>query len=180
LVASLALPVEHQFEIVDRLKQKSPRQFAKPAIDRLPSPEVDRQHPPPASRTDQVANRVDYLPEIDLPRAASPCVPRPRGDEPSEQPGLILQNPAPTCASYSPTATQSFGPSHRWKIIYAKGAKGLESFGSGKFTGEREVTMLPNHRFMIIEHKPKGPEGFAETTVLLLPPDPELDSDYWS
>jgi len=42
------------------------------------------------------------------------------------------------------------------------------------------VAMLPNHRFMIIKHAPKTPEGFADTTVLLLPPDPALDSDYWS
>jgi predicted DNA-binding WGR domain protein/8-oxo-dGTP pyrophosphatase MutT (NUDIX family) len=96
----------------------------------------------------------------------------------SAQPGLILQNPAPACCSYAPTATKGFG-NHQWKIIFAEGAKGLDSFGSGKYSGEKEVTMLPNHRFMVLEHKPNGPNGHPETTVLLLPPDPLLDSDYW-
>src|SRR5215203_6591744 len=40
-------------------------------LDGSPVPEVDRQHPPAATRTDQVAYRVDHLPELDLPRAPS-------------------------------------------------------------------------------------------------------------
>lgn len=93
------------------------------------------------------------------------------------QPGLIIQNPAPTCASRSPTATKGFGSGHRWNIIFTEGAKGLNSYGSGSHPGEQEVTLLPNHRFMIVSHK-KGTLGQpAETTVLLLPPDPALDSD---
>jgi hypothetical protein len=35
--------------------QKAPRQFAKPAIDRLPRPEVDRQHPPAATGANGLA-----------------------------------------------------------------------------------------------------------------------------
>lgn len=94
------------------------------------------------------------------------------------QPGLILQNPAPTCASKSATSTKGFGPNHRWNIIYTEGAKGLDSFASGSHPSEQEVTMLPNHRFMIVSHvKASGHNSFAETTVLLLPPDPALDSD---
>ena len=82
----------------------------------------------------------------------------------------------------SETATKDFGSSHRWNIIFSEGAKGLNSYGSGAFPDEKEVTMLPNHRFMVLEHKTASQtgKGFAETTVLLLPPDPALDSDYWS
>jgi hypothetical protein len=45
--------------------------FPEPAIDRLPGTKMDRQHPPATSRTDQVANPIDHLPEIHLARPAS-------------------------------------------------------------------------------------------------------------
>jgi hypothetical protein len=95
------------------------------------------------------------------------------------QPGLIIQNPAPSCASKSETSTKGFGPSHRWTFIFTEGAKALNSFASGSHPGEQEVTLLPNSRYLILEHRKAGHGGnaFAETIVLLLPPDPALDSD---
>jgi predicted DNA-binding WGR domain protein/8-oxo-dGTP pyrophosphatase MutT (NUDIX family) len=94
------------------------------------------------------------------------------------QPGLIIQNPAPACASKSETSTKGFGSSHRWTYVFTEGAKALNSFASGSHPGEQEVTLLPNSRFLILEHKPAGyGQDYAETKVLLLPPDPALDSD---
>src|SRR5439155_7083451 len=63
LFAPLPLPVEHQFKVMYSLEQEPPRQFAEPAIDRLPGSEVDRQHTPPAARAHKVTHRVDHLPE---------------------------------------------------------------------------------------------------------------------
>lgn len=91
------------------------------------------------------------------------------------QPGLILQNPAPVCASYSPTATKGFGSEHRFKIIMAPGAKVVSTFSKGTHPGEGEWSLLPNNRLMVISHKKNAGAGWSETTVLLLPPDPALD-----
>jgi ADP-ribose pyrophosphatase YjhB (NUDIX family) len=93
------------------------------------------------------------------------------------EPGLIIQNPAPVCASYSPTATKGFGPTHRFKIIMAKGAKVVSTFShSGGHPSEGEWSLLPNYRLMVLGHTKNGaPGGAQETTVLLLPPDPALD-----
>jgi hypothetical protein len=91
------------------------------------------------------------------------------------QPGLVIQNPAPMCTSYSQTGTSHFG-SHRFKIVAAPGAKLLGTFGSGSYASEGELTTLPNSRFMVVSHTPK------ETVLLLLPPDPFLDAkgSYWN
>jgi predicted DNA-binding WGR domain protein len=91
------------------------------------------------------------------------------------QPGLIIQNPAPVCTSYKPMSTQNFGSSHRFKIIVGPGGKAISSFASGSFNNEGELSLLPNFRFMVLDHK-KNVEGkgWAETTVMLLPPDPDL------
>jgi predicted DNA-binding WGR domain protein/ADP-ribose pyrophosphatase YjhB (NUDIX family) len=94
------------------------------------------------------------------------------------QPGLIIQNPAPSCGSKSETSTKGFGSSHRWTFVFTEGAKALNSFASGSHPGEQEVTLLPNSRYLILQHKPAGyGQDYAETIVLLLPPDPALDSD---
>lgn len=91
--------------------------------------------------------------------------------------GTVFQATGPMCTSYSPTATQGFG-THRIVIRYAKGAKAVESFASGGFAGEKEVTTLPNNRFIILSKKmvpdvehgnPQGKR--AEIEVLMLPPD---------
>ncbi len=88
--------------------------------------------------------------------------------------GTILQATGPMCTSYSPTATSHFGK-HKVTIRYAKGAKGVESFGSGAFSGEKEVTTLPNSRFVVLSKKMvydsnKGGERL-ELELLMLPPD---------
>src|SRR5579859_4276233 len=62
------LSVDHQRQIVDRLEQEPPGQFPKPAVDRLPSAEMDRQHAPAAARAHQISHRVDDLAKIHLPR----------------------------------------------------------------------------------------------------------------
>ena len=86
--------------------------------------------------------------------------------------GTVFQATGPMCTSMSPTATSHFGP-HRIKITYAKGAKAVESFGSGKFAGEKEVTTLPNSRFVILKKEmvPGGSGKRMELEVLMLPPD---------
>lgn len=88
--------------------------------------------------------------------------------------GSVFQATGPMCTSYSPTSTSHFGK-HRVTIRYAKGAKAVESFGSGKFAGEKEITTLPNSRFVILERKmvpnEKGSGERLELEVLMLPPD---------
>lgn len=88
--------------------------------------------------------------------------------------GTVFQATGSMCTSMSPTATSHFGP-HRVKIVYAKGAKAVESFGSGKFAGEKEVTTLPNSRFVIMKKEmvpnEKGSGKRLELEVLMLPPD---------
>ncbi|WP_441280591.1 hypothetical protein [Tardiphaga sp. 862_B3_N1_1] len=91
--------------------------------------------------------------------------------------GTVFQATGPMCTSYSPTATKGFGK-HRIVIRYAKGAKAVESFASGGFAPEKEVTTLPNNRFIILskkmvpdtEHGNPGAQR-AEIEVLMLPPD---------
>lgn len=91
--------------------------------------------------------------------------------------GTVFQATGPMCTSYSPTATTGFG-THRVKILYAKGAKAVESFASGAFAGEKEVTTLPNSRFVILSKKmvPDSEHGNhsgqrLELELLMLPPD---------
>src|ERR1700733_1017086 len=66
--ASHALSVEHQRDIVDRLKHEPTDKSAKPPIDRLPRREIIRQHPPSPARTRHVTDCVQHLPQIDLDR----------------------------------------------------------------------------------------------------------------
>lgn len=91
--------------------------------------------------------------------------------------GSVFQDTGPCCYSYSESDTSGFGK-HRVKVRYAKGAKAVDSFGSGRFKGEKEVTTLPNSRFVIlkkemvpdVEHgNPSGQR--LELEVLMLPPD---------
>lgn len=91
--------------------------------------------------------------------------------------GTVFQATGPMCTSYHPTGTAGFGQ-HRVTIRYAKGAKAVDSFGSGAFAGEKEVTTLPNSRFVIlskqmvpdVEHgNPNGKR--LELELLMLPPD---------
>jgi hypothetical protein len=89
--------------------------------------------------------------------------------------GSLFQATGPMCTSYSPTATSGFGK-HRVVIRYAQGAKAVESFGSGNFSGEKEITTLPNARFTILSKKmvpdSKNPsKQRMELELLMLPPD---------
>lgn len=83
--------------------------------------------------------------------------------------GSVIQTTGPMCASYSSTGTAGFGK-HKVVIRYAKGAKAVDSFGSGRFKGEKEVTTLPNSRFVLLK-KQKGANGGLEIELLMLPPD---------
>jgi ADP-ribose pyrophosphatase YjhB (NUDIX family) len=89
-------------------------------------------------------------------------------------PGTVFQATGSMCTSMSPTATSHFGP-HRINIVYAKGAKAVDSFGSGGFASEKEITTLPNSRFLIQKvEEVTGKSGGGtrmEITVLMLPPD---------
>lgn len=95
----------------------------------------------------------------------------------SAKDGTVFQATGPMCTSYDPTATSGFG-AHRVVVRYAKGAKAVESFGSGSFKNEKEVTTLPNARFVIlskkmvpdVEHGNPNAERL-ELEILMLPPD---------
>lgn len=93
------------------------------------------------------------------------------------KPGLVIQNPISMCASMHPTNTQGFGP-HRLKIVYAPGAKAIDSHGSGGYKGEQEITILPQSRFVLLKTEElSGNKGTRlEVTLLMLPPQP-LDKD---
>ena len=84
-----ALSVEHQRDIVDRLKHEPTDKSAKPPIDGLPGREIIRQHPPSPARTRHVADRVQHLPQIDLDR--SPCLRRARKKRLNPRPLLVGQ-----------------------------------------------------------------------------------------
>ncbi|EPT1451899.1 hypothetical protein ACVOZ6_003487 [Escherichia coli] len=88
--------------------------------------------------------------------------------------GTVITPVGSMCTSISPTGTSHFGP-NRITIRYAKGAKAVESFGSGAFAGEKEVTTLPGARFVILSKKMsslpgKSAEGL-DLELLMLPPD---------
>src|SRR3546814_18632854 len=88
--------------------------------------------------------------------------------------GTVIQATGPMCTSYSPTATKHFGK-HRVTIRYAQGARTVESFGSGGYAGEKEVTTLPNARFVVLSKQmvsdaKKGGQRL-ELELLMLPPD---------
>lgn len=88
--------------------------------------------------------------------------------------GTVFTTVGSMCCSHSPTATKSFGQ-HRLTIRYAEGARAVESFGSGDFPSEKEVTTLPGGRFMIIKKEMKQIEGKSgeslDIELLMLPPD---------
>ncbi len=95
--------------------------------------------------------------------------------------GLVFQNPGSMCCSMSPTATKGFGE-HRLVIRYAKGAKAMNSFASGGYSSEQEITALMGQRFMIIgKSKVQGKGGAGssrlELELLMLPPDPGYVAD---
>lgn len=90
-------------------------------------------------------------------------------------PGTVFQNPGSMCCSYDPTATSGFGPD-RIRIRYANGAKAVDSFGSGNYKSEQEITTLPGQRFVILSCKkvqcPVKGKQRIELDLLMLPPDP--------
>lgn len=97
------------------------------------------------------------------------------------EPGLVFQNPGSMCCSMSPTGTSGFGQ-HRMVIHYAEGAMAVDSFASGSFTGEQEITTLMGQRFMLLRSEMSnnlggiGKNGL-EIHVLMLPPDPDYVAD---
>lgn len=91
--------------------------------------------------------------------------------------GLVFQNPGSMCCSRSATKTSSFGE-HRVTIRFAKGAIGMDTFGSGMFQdAEQEITTVAGARFMVLKRamvEGKGGPGTnrLELEVIMLPPDP--------
>lgn len=89
--------------------------------------------------------------------------------------GTVIQATGPMCTSYDESATQHFGK-HRLVIRYADGARAVDSFGSGGFKSEKEITTLPNNRFVVLSKKMvddehKGGAKRLELELLMLPPD---------
>src|SRR5208283_2875686 len=136
--ASRALSVEHQRDVVDRLKHQPTDKSAKPPIDRLPRREIIRQHPPSPARTGHVADRVQHLPQIDRDRSPSLRCTRKKGLNPrpflvgqvARIPfGLLLDlghsgarrwGPHPTLESQPQTAFNDFSNgllANEWKAI---------------------------------------------------------------
>jgi len=68
--AAAARPVDHQGDLVDGPKHQTARQAAKPPIHHLPEREMDRRHSPFATGADEIADRVQYFPQVRPPRAA--------------------------------------------------------------------------------------------------------------
>lgn len=87
----------------------------------------------------------------------------------SSGPGTVIQADGPMPTSYSETATSGFGP-HKFTILFSAGAKAVDSHGSTKFEKEKEITMLPNSRFVVHTVK-KLPSGKLDVVLILLPPD---------
>lgn len=85
--------------------------------------------------------------------------------------GVVFQATGPMCTSYHPTATSGFGK-HKVTIRAAKGAKAIMSYGSGAFSGEKEVSTLPGARFVLLSKtKGGGKNGGWEIELLMLPPE---------
>jgi hypothetical protein len=99
--------------------------------------------------------------------------------------GHIFQNPRSMCCSMNPkweSAGSKWGNVHL-EIVYAKGAKGLATYGSGSFMNgqnnsmdEQEITSLPGQRYMIMS-KGTTPGGKPKYQLLVLPPDPSYIAD---
>jgi hypothetical protein len=99
--------------------------------------------------------------------------------------GHIFQNPRSMCCSMNPeweSAGSEWGNVHL-EMVYAKGAKGLATYGSGSFVNgkndskdEQEITSLPGQRYMIIS-KGTTPGGKPKYQLLVLPPDPSYIAD---
>ncbi|EDY2030006.1 hypothetical protein GTB64_004448 [Salmonella enterica] len=87
--------------------------------------------------------------------------------------GTVFSTVGSMCTSRHPTNTEGFGP-HRLTIRYAKGAKAVESYGSGSFHNEQEVTTLPGGRFVILKKQMtdlgKG-QPSLDIELLMLPPE---------
>jgi hypothetical protein len=82
--------------------------------------------------------------------------------------GLVFQNPGSMCCSMSGGGTSHFGPIEM-TMHYAPGAVGVDTFGSGGYSSEMEITTLPGQRFMVLNRGMKG--GKFKLEVLMLPPD---------
>ena len=68
-LASRSLAVHHQRDVVDRVEQQAPNEAPEPPVHRLPGREIAGQHPPAAARTNQIADRVNHLPQIGFSRS---------------------------------------------------------------------------------------------------------------
>lgn len=92
-------------------------------------------------------------------------------------PGTVLQCDSPMCTTYvkDNPSTKHFGK-HMIEFVYAPGAKAIDSHGSGKYSSEKEITILPMARFVLMsaayEKDPNGGGQRLKARVLLLPPDP--------
>lgn len=89
------------------------------------------------------------------------------------QPGLVFQNTDSMCCSKAANWGNHahFGSDLLLEIHYAKGAKAIDTYGSGGYSSEQEITTLPGQRFMILS-KGTAPNGKIKLELLMLPPDP--------
>jgi hypothetical protein len=99
--------------------------------------------------------------------------------------GHVFENPRSTCTSkkvgwdqtphFDGAQNGSYGNEEGMlmEMIYAKGAKGLSTYGASNHfkTTEQEITSLPGQRYMILKRE-THPSGRPKFTVLVLPPDP--------
>lgn len=71
-LATLALAIHHQRDVVDRLEQHQPDETPKPPIDSLPWREVLRQHALAAPGARHISDRVQDLPRVHARLATAP------------------------------------------------------------------------------------------------------------
>ena len=97
------------------------------------------------------------------------------------EPGTVIDSLGSMCTSYHPTATNHFG---NHQIIIRSGSHGqskaLMSFGSGSFTGEREITTLPGQRYAL-KSVTKNSSGKLQVELVMLPStEPDFGKDITS
>ena len=80
--------------------------------------------------------------------------------------GMVLQNTDSMCASYN--ENHSWSGDIEMTIRCGPGCKVTNSFATGNYSGEHEITTLPGQRFVVLSVKKVGSSTKLE--VLMLPP----------
>ena len=152
--ASHALSVEHQRDVVDRLKQEPTDKSAKPPIDRLPRREIIRQHPPSPARTGHVADCVQHLPQIDLDRSPSRRCAGKKGLNPRPfLVGQVARIPFGLLLDLGHSAARCWGPHPKLK---SRPQTAFNDFSNGLSGRKLRLSGAQNHRRFGLIGGPSG------------------------